>query len=73
VERPFASADLTLERLREQRLYEILTPAECLARIRAADGDYAVILHPLAGGVPLARAWNCLRLYVEQVLHAPDC
>ena len=73
VERPFASADLTLERLREQRLYEILTPAECLARIRAADGDYAVILHPLAGGVPLARAWNCLRLYVERVLQAPDC
>lgn len=69
VDRPFASADLTLERLRAEKRYEILTPAECLARIRAAGQDpYSVILHPMAGGVPLERAWNCLRLYAGQVL-----
>lgn len=68
VERPFASADLTLEKLRAERRYEIITPAECQRRIRAADGEYAVILHPMAGGIPLARAWNCLHLYAEKVL-----
>ena len=41
---------------------------ECLRRIRATGDEYTVILHPMAGGVPLERAWNCLRLYAEQVL-----
>lgn len=68
VERPFASQDLTLERLRAEKRYEILTPAECLGRIRAGGDGYAVILHPMAGGVPLARAWQCLQLYAEEVL-----
>lgn len=68
VERPFASADLTLDKLRAERRYEILTPEECLRRIRAADGEYTVILHPMAGGVPLAKAWNCLQLHAERVL-----
>ena len=68
VERPFASSDLTLERLREERRYEILTPGECRDRIRNGGPEYSVILHPMAGGVPLDRAWNCLRLYANQVL-----
>ena len=68
VERPFASADLTLDQLRKQKLYEIITPVECLQRIREADGDYTVILHPLAGGIPVAKAWSCLNLYAEKVL-----
>jgi len=70
VERPFASADLTLEKLRAERRYEIITPAECLRRIRASEEEYAVILHPMAGGIPLPRAWNCLRLYAGEVLRA---
>ena len=27
-----------------------------------------MILHPMAGGIPLPRAWNCLRLYADEVL-----
>jgi len=68
VERPFASADLTLDKLRAEGRYEILTPAQCLRRIRAAHGEYTVILHPMAGGIPLVRAWNCLQLYADKVL-----
>jgi len=68
VDRPFAGSDLTLAELRAQKRYEILTPDECLRRIEAAEGDYAVILHPLAGGIPLPRAWNCLELYANKVL-----
>jgi alkanesulfonate monooxygenase SsuD/methylene tetrahydromethanopterin reductase-like flavin-dependent oxidoreductase (luciferase family) len=68
VERPFEGENLTLEQLREQQRYEIITPAECRRRIEQHGGDYTVILHPLAGGVPLPRAWDCLRLYAEQVL-----
>ena len=53
--------------LRAQKRFEILTPEECLARFRAA-GNYSAVLHPLAGGVPVERAWDCLRLYVDEVL-----
>ncbi len=36
---------------------------------RAAErGEYRPILHPLAGGIPVERAWRSLRLFVERVL-----
>jgi alkanesulfonate monooxygenase SsuD/methylene tetrahydromethanopterin reductase-like flavin-dependent oxidoreductase (luciferase family) len=68
VERPYGAGDITAAELRAQRRYEILTPAQCRQRIAAAAADYQPILHPLCGGVPVERAWHCLKLYVEQVL-----
>jgi hypothetical protein len=29
-----------------------------------------MLLHPLCGGIPVERGWDCLRLYAEQVLPA---
>lgn len=63
VKRHFANASLTVDQLRAQGVYEILTPDQALARIRAATADYMPILHPLAGGVPLDRAWRCMELF----------
>jgi alkanesulfonate monooxygenase SsuD/methylene tetrahydromethanopterin reductase-like flavin-dependent oxidoreductase (luciferase family) len=68
VKRHFANASLSVVELRRQGVYEILTPDEALARIRGAtDAEYMPILHPLAGGVPLDRAWRCMELFGEVI------
>lgn len=71
VERPYEADEITLDLLRQQRRYEIVTPAECRRRIAAAGERYRPILHPLCGGIPVERAWRCMELYVEQVLRRP--
>jgi len=54
--------------LREEGLYRVLTPAECIARAKA-QGPYAVfVLYPLCGGTPPALAWESLELYANEVL-----
>lgn len=70
VPRPGESAVQTIAELRAQRRYEILSPAECVERIRAGAGRATICLHPLVGGLPVERAWDCLRLYREKVLNA---
>jgi alkanesulfonate monooxygenase SsuD/methylene tetrahydromethanopterin reductase-like flavin-dependent oxidoreductase (luciferase family) len=54
--------------LRALGRYEILTAGDCRARIEAASSHTAVV-HPLAGGIPLERAWQILRRYAEEVHH----
>jgi len=68
VSRHYQSQSDSIDALRKQRIYEILTPDQCLARARAATGEYKPILHPLAGGIPLDRAWRCVELFSERVL-----
>jgi alkanesulfonate monooxygenase SsuD/methylene tetrahydromethanopterin reductase-like flavin-dependent oxidoreductase (luciferase family) len=68
VERRYEAATTSIDELRARRVYEILTPDECLDRARAARGAYRPILHPLAGGMPPDRARRCVELYVERVL-----
>jgi alkanesulfonate monooxygenase SsuD/methylene tetrahydromethanopterin reductase-like flavin-dependent oxidoreductase (luciferase family) len=68
VERRYEAQVSGIDELRRQRVYEILTPDECLARARACSGVYRPILHPLAGGIPPARARDCMRLFAERVL-----
>jgi alkanesulfonate monooxygenase SsuD/methylene tetrahydromethanopterin reductase-like flavin-dependent oxidoreductase (luciferase family) len=67
VPRPSEEDVLSVEDLREQKRFEIMTPAECIDRLRSGERSTAV-LHPLAGGVPLDRAWQSLRLFCEKVL-----
>jgi alkanesulfonate monooxygenase SsuD/methylene tetrahydromethanopterin reductase-like flavin-dependent oxidoreductase (luciferase family) len=57
----------SVEALRREGTYEIITPEECLQRHRENPELFA-LLHPLIGGMPLDRAWNCLELYAEKVL-----
>lgn len=68
VPRPGEQPVETIEALRAQRRYEILTPAACVERIRASGPRATLCLHPLAGGIPIERAWSSLRLYAEKVL-----
>jgi alkanesulfonate monooxygenase SsuD/methylene tetrahydromethanopterin reductase-like flavin-dependent oxidoreductase (luciferase family) len=68
VPRPGEQPVETIEALRAQRRYEILTPGECVARIRTGGPRATLCLHPLAGGIPVERAWQSLRLYAEKVL-----
>lgn len=68
VPRPSEEEALTLEDLRAQKRYEILSPEQCIARVRAKEGLRTCVLHPLAGGIPVERAWAGLRRYVEEVL-----
>jgi alkanesulfonate monooxygenase SsuD/methylene tetrahydromethanopterin reductase-like flavin-dependent oxidoreductase (luciferase family) len=65
VNRHYVVTNAAVEELRRQRVYEILTPDQALARLEAAKDDMLPILHPLAGGVPLDRAWRCMELFGE--------
>ncbi|MEU1305123.1 LLM class flavin-dependent oxidoreductase [Streptomyces shenzhenensis] len=59
------SAATTVDELRAEGVYRILTPEACVAQ-----GLDNLVLHPLAGGMPLAEGWRSLRLFAEEVLPA---
>jgi len=67
VNRPLEFNTSSVAELRAEGRYEIITPAECIRRHREREG-FSAALHPLIGGMPLDRAWDCLRLYTEEVL-----
>jgi alkanesulfonate monooxygenase SsuD/methylene tetrahydromethanopterin reductase-like flavin-dependent oxidoreductase (luciferase family) len=46
----------------------IITPQECLARLRDLGPDGEMRFHPLVGGLDPAESWRSLRLFEEQVL-----
>ena len=56
------------DELRAEGIYEILTPDECVARADEAGAAATFALHPLVGGMPIDKGWECLTLYVEKVL-----
>ena len=68
VSSPVTSHASTAAELRAEGIYAVLTPQECIDRIRGGAGT--MLLHPLCGGIPVARGWDCLRLYAERVLPA---
>ncbi|MGD6743049.1 LLM class flavin-dependent oxidoreductase [Streptomyces sp. BH106] len=53
----------SVEELRAEGVYRVLTPEECLAQ-----GLDNFILHPLSGGMPLDEGRRSLQLYCENVL-----
>ncbi len=55
----------SVDDLRAEGIYQVLTPDECVAR---AAQTGAINLHPLVGGMPIAAGWDSLRLYCDQVL-----
>ncbi|GAA1434167.1 hypothetical protein GCM10009601_58090 [Streptomyces thermospinosisporus] len=57
------SAAATVEELRAEGVYRIVTPEECLALERGT-----CVLHPLAGGMPVDEGWRSLQLFAERVL-----
>jgi len=58
----------TVDTLRAEGRYVILTPEQCLERARRLGPLADFILHPLCGGTPPDEGWRSLRLYTDQVL-----
>ncbi|WP_405602552.1 LLM class flavin-dependent oxidoreductase [Streptomyces sp. NBC_01410] len=57
------SAATTVDELRAEGVYRIVTPDECVAL-----GAESLVLHPLCGGMPVDEGWRSLQLMCEQVL-----
>ena len=57
----------SLEELRAEGKYRILTPAQALQQL-----EHTASLHlaPLCGGIPLEAAWRCMQLFAEEVVPA---
>jgi alkanesulfonate monooxygenase SsuD/methylene tetrahydromethanopterin reductase-like flavin-dependent oxidoreductase (luciferase family) len=55
----------TVDELRRNDVYTVVTPDECVALVRA-NGSLA--LHPLCGGIPPDIAWRSLELVAANVL-----
>lgn len=60
----------TVEELRAEGIYQVLTPAEMLARAESQGAAAQFTLHPLVGGMPIDAAWESLNLFTEKVLTA---
>ncbi|MEU2392219.1 LLM class flavin-dependent oxidoreductase [Streptomyces sp. NPDC007369] len=58
----------TVEELRAEGVYRVLTPDEAVAYARAAGDAGNLVLHPLCGGMPPDEGWRSLHLLCEQVL-----
>lgn len=57
------SSATTVDDLRAEGVYRVLTPDQCVEL-----GLDSLVLHPLAGGMPLEEGWRSLRLFAERVL-----
>jgi alkanesulfonate monooxygenase SsuD/methylene tetrahydromethanopterin reductase-like flavin-dependent oxidoreductase (luciferase family) len=55
----------TVDELRAEGIYQVLTPAEAVER---ATSHGELYLHPLVGGMPIDEGWTCLHLMGERVL-----
>jgi alkanesulfonate monooxygenase SsuD/methylene tetrahydromethanopterin reductase-like flavin-dependent oxidoreductase (luciferase family) len=65
-----ASHASTVEELRAEGIYRILSPEQAI-EICQEQGEFAtMILHPLVGGMPVDKAWDTVNLYVNKVLPA---
>jgi alkanesulfonate monooxygenase SsuD/methylene tetrahydromethanopterin reductase-like flavin-dependent oxidoreductase (luciferase family) len=62
------SAATTVQQLREEGLYRMVTPEECIEIGRRLGPTDTLLFHPLCGGMPVDEGWRCLRLVAERVL-----
>ena len=62
------SGATTVDGLRAEGMYRFLTPQQCLDAARSQGDAASVLLHPLCGGLPIDRGWECVQLYVDHVL-----
>ena len=64
VPRPGEDAVHSVEDLREQARFTILDAADFRLRFQGSDSGSAVV-HPLAGGIPIARGWEILERFAD--------
>jgi alkanesulfonate monooxygenase SsuD/methylene tetrahydromethanopterin reductase-like flavin-dependent oxidoreductase (luciferase family) len=67
VKRPSEAEVNSIDDVRQSGRFEIISPATCLQRLTDNPSE-TIVLHPLAGGIPLDRAWNCLHLFRDEVI-----
>lgn len=60
----------TVDELRAEGTYQILTPDECIETARSLGPMGAITHHPLCGGTPPDLAWESLQLFADRVLPA---
>jgi len=58
----------SIDDLRREGLYRILTPDECVAHAQGQGARARLIHFPLCGGAPPSLGWRSLELYAERVL-----
>ena len=59
----------TVDELRAEGIYTIVTPDDCVEKSRAAgDAFGGLALHPLVGGMPIDEGWRSVTLCAEQVI-----
>ncbi|WP_424211571.1 LLM class flavin-dependent oxidoreductase [Streptomyces sp. BI20] len=63
-----SSTARTVEELRAEGVYRILTPDQAVAHAREAGDAGNLVLHPLCGGMPIEEGWRSLTLLGEKVL-----
>ena len=57
----------TVDELRAEGIYEILSPEECRRRAKERGDAGLAVLHPLCAGIPIDRGWECLQLYADSL------
>jgi len=62
------SSATTVDELREEGVFVVLTPEECLALADELGAMGPYTLHPLCGGTPPEAGWESLELFVSKVL-----
>ncbi|MCB1250497.1 MAG: LLM class flavin-dependent oxidoreductase [Acidimicrobiales bacterium] len=60
----------TIDELRAEGIYQILTPEQTIETARSLDLMGAITHHPLCGGTPPELAWQSLELFADRVLPA---
>lgn len=58
----------SVESLRDEGIYRILSPEECVSMAREQGAGAVFGHHPLCGGMPIDAGWRSLELYVNEVL-----
>ena len=67
IQRPSEQPVMTIDEVKQSGRFEIITPVECRQRLNS-NSTSTLVLHPLAGGLPIDRAMESLRLFLAQIL-----
>lgn len=57
-----------IEQLKQEGIYRVVTPDECVALAQELEPEGTVTLHPLMCGMPADMGWSSLELFADKVL-----
>lgn len=62
-----ASVAASVDELREEGVYRVVSPDECVALVEELGPMGGITLHPLCGGMPPEVGWESLELFTREV------